>query len=286
VVSFVQAGDEAGHWLAGVADRTVVRWHDGRRSAIDLPYSEVTVSGVTASGLVAGTGSAGSDRAFVADRHTHIELTSGAEATSSSGVNESGLVAGTVRHEDFTSTAVIWDIDQPNAPTIIEPSGATSSFSQGINARGVVAINAFVDGGLHAYVVRPDGHPRPLRSVTPRAETRVNVIAGQWAAGWEYHPDTGQVTVLRWNLADGRKAEAITTEAVIPTAISPTGVIGLASTTEEDPALVIGDEVVPLPRLYEDFAAQPTTIDRHMAAAGGALTADKTKPVTWTCDRR
>jgi hypothetical protein len=71
-----------------------------------------------------------------------------------------------------------------------------------------------------------------------------------------------------------------------PTAISPTGVIGGQVCVDNSPALVVGHTLVPLPPLTDGFAAHPTTIDRHMVAAGGALTDRETKAVTWTCRRQ
>jgi hypothetical protein len=281
--SHVAAGDEAGHWLAGMVDTSIIRWHDGERSIISSPYSQTRVSGVTASGLVAATGSNGVDHAFVIDQATRTELTANGKATSTNGINEAGQVAGTVADGDFTSTAVVWEIDRPASPTVIEPAGAASSFAEGINARGAVAINAVFDEGMKAFVVREGGRPRPLSPATPGAETRVTAISGHWAAGWEYAPDTGEKTLLRWNLRNRQEPDAIPSAQITPTAISPTGVIGGVLTADNSPILVIGHTLVPLPPLADGFTAVPTTIDRHMVAAGGALTAQQTKAVTWTC---
>src|SRR6185436_2323316 len=37
VTSHVAAGDKAGHWLAGMVDTSIIRWHDGERSIITSP---------------------------------------------------------------------------------------------------------------------------------------------------------------------------------------------------------------------------------------------------------
>ena len=62
-------------------------------------------------------------------------------------------------------------------------------------------------------------------------------------------PETGETTLLRWDLTNRRNPDAFPSAQMTPTAISPHGVIGGVVSADDTPALVVGHALVPLPQM-------------------------------------
>jgi hypothetical protein len=292
--SDAMATDPTGRWIAGtVAYSTktaVVRWHDGARSRVDVPFDDVVVTGIDRRGDISGMYPDGSGgfRAFAVVGRTLVELAA-PDATSivATGITKKGTrISGYVRGPGGRYNAVVWDVSAPDEPTVLPVKPGYDGFGQGVTPNGRVAVMArnLPLGHWRSYVVSPAGNRHTLRPTRPGLQPQVSAAASGFAAGLELDPETGVSQVVRWDLANGRAPVALDSPMKLVNAVNADGVIG-GRLEDGRAALIIGTKTKVLPGVGSDEQVGNV----HAVAATGVAVGfsfdldDRPAAVTWRC---
>ncbi|MGI5175371.1 hypothetical protein ACQEVZ_03450 [Dactylosporangium sp. CA-152071] len=278
----IRGVDPAGRLVVAVpnhngAELGAMLWTDGG-SPQPLPaIKDISVAGVNASGVVAGTrhvpGVAGERAVLIRDgKVVPLPVPDAATSTSAVGINTRGDVAGTATLKAGGERAVLWRAGAATPLLLAAGTGDTSvagtrdTSAVGINDDGVVVGNA--GQNRHGYRWTPDGTATAL--AVPDGYLRVAAVAvgGDWALGVSAaepverdgklvddpaHPSRG----VRWNLRSG--AAEILDKMVGPMAIGASGVAAGAIDGTGRPAVWHDGAALVLPMPMPDPA--PSVID-------------------------
>ncbi|MEV4134738.1 hypothetical protein AB0J72_21520 [Dactylosporangium sp. NPDC049742] len=270
----IRGVDPAGRLVVAVPNHNgselgAMLWTDGG-SPQPLPAGkDISVAGVNASGVVAGSrhvpGVAGGQAVLIRDgKVVPLPMPGAATATSAAGINSRGDVAGTATLKTGGERAVLWPAGA--ATPVLLAVEARDTSAVGINDDGVVVGNA--GQNRHGYRWTPDGTATAL--AVPDGYLRVAAVAvgGDWALGVSAaepverdgklvddpaHPSRG----VRWNLRSG--AAEILDKMVGPMAIGASGVAAGAIDGTGRPAVWHDGAALVLPMPMPDPA--PSMID-------------------------
>lgn len=235
----IRAVDPAGRLVVAVPNHNAeemgaMLWTDGGQPQLLTAAKDVTVAGVNASGVIAGTrrtaGVSGVQAVVIRDGKVVALPTPGTAAfTSATGINARGDVVGTAGLKAGGERAVLWPAGAPTATLLTV--GTRSTKAVGITDDGVVVGNA---GDLpHGFRWAADGAGTALAVPAGYLKAGARAVSGGWVLGWAEaegveqdgklvddpaHPSRG----VRWNLHTG--AVEMLDKMVNPMAVGASGV--------------------------------------------------------------
>ncbi len=283
--SEVYGGDPSGRWLAGLIITEGggfhgVVWHDGAVTEPDVPLDSVTVSGVARGGDIAGSGlESGFSNAFAVVDGAYVALTTPSESLNAYGIAvNADRVAGAVDTE-AGMMPVVWMLDDPTTPILLELPGGYNGYPVGMNAQGDILVAAQDPGfASHAFVFPASLERYELERPPGEEELRASAIARGVAATWL--PSGNEVLLF-----DLETREAVTlTTPLLPEAINASGAFGGTDRYDLTAGRFAGGRGMDLPALVHGGTGTVQTISNSGRLAGTAERDGGTfAAVTWSC---
>ncbi|XVU27637.1 hypothetical protein ACQPZJ_11560 [Actinoplanes sp. CA-054009] len=292
----VSAGDPSGHYLTGRVYpakgqvRTVI-WKDGTlQSRPSMPGADGTWEDINSAGVAVGTSFKGEEeRSYVSTGATVTPLRGG--RSTAHAIGEDGRIAGTLG-DPYEGTPAVWPSATAEPVPLPLPPGFRTGEAKAIDDDGtVVGTVAKASGEGTGYLWRPDGSGRLMPLPTKATLFWPESVSNGWIYGSAVHDEqkSGSRTFAsyRYNIASGQYQP-------LPIDLGPfaAGAANgwvLTTTNGFRPVLVVGQEVVPLPRYNKmsEYVTSALSADGRVAAG---YTTDTTsteavanRPLMWTC---
>jgi hypothetical protein len=285
--SIASAVDATGRWVGGEIDDALgshpVMWHDGQIIPLDVPLDDVQITAVGGNGFASGYGLAGgASHPFMISGGGYFELPlpAGSTGAMANGLDASGDIVGAAFDAAGNRKAVLWPGNHFGTVRVLPVPAGLQGSAIDASPNGNVAVTA--DQNLdnqHSYVFDASGRRTELRPVTRGAQAYVQAISDGFAVGFQFDPNTGASTTLRWNLTNHTVRMAA--RLGFTNAVNAGGVLG-GQTDTGSPALVsAGNKLITLPGLGSGAGAVNGLGDDG-TAVGFSRDGNVVAAVTWT----
>jgi hypothetical protein len=259
----MMAGDHTGRWHVGTADPApsslngVLVWHDGKL-VDDVPAPsktarEFALVDVNASGVAVGAANSARDPAYAYTDGKLVPLKGGTGAEAI-GINDDGVIAGTIKVGDRTVPARWRSIDA-EPEELPAPAGPGSVRVWGISPDGTIVGEI----GPSGYLWFPDGSGRPIGA--PPGSASVSGAAGPasaapgpasfmpngFAFGWVYGEAVNTNPGGTYRYEPMSETWQLVTRETALAQLDPGGRTGFKSIAQDEPAVFVGRAVLKLP---------------------------------------